>query len=85
MEEVELSDVYGRVALRIGMSSTDVVHKSGTKLLLKMEHPRTDFLDWGHFTLIPEEGKALYEDILIDIRNILERFCEDILKRTLRR
>lgn len=80
MEEVELSDVYGRVALRIGMSSTDVAHESGTKLLLKMEHPRTDFLDWGHYTLIPEEGKALYEDILLDIRDILERFCESILK-----
>lgn len=79
MEEVELSD-NGRVYLRIGMEKNDVWPGVGTRLLLKMEHPRTDFVGWGNYSLYPEKGKALYEDILLDIRDILEKYCDSILK-----
>lgn len=81
MEKVELFDVYGRVDLRIGMSRNNVWPGLGRKLLLKMEHPRTNSRGWAHYALAPEEGKTLYEDILLDIRDILERFCEPVLRQ----
>ena len=80
LEEVELLDMNGRVFLRIGRDRNDVWPEWGTKLLKKMEAPRTDSCGWGHYSLSPTEGKALYEDILLDIRDILERFCDSILK-----
>ncbi len=81
MEEVKLADEHGNMSLRIGLSKTDVRSASGTKLLLQMEHPRTSTLGWWHYSLYPEEGKALYEDLLLDIRDILERFCDPILEK----
>ncbi len=81
MEEVELDDENSPMSLRIGLSKTDVEPEFGSKLLLQMEHPRTSYGGWWHYSLYPEEGKALYEDLLLDIRDILERFCDPILEK----
>ena len=77
MEMVSVLDLDGLVSMEIGMSKGGIRGKSAIDLLPTLEHPRTRAMEWAY---VGRERDGLYRDILLDMRDILLKNGEGILR-----
>ena len=77
MEMVSVLDLDGLVSMEIGMSKGGIRAKSAVDLLPTLEHPRTRAMEWAY---VGRERDGLYRDILLDMRDILLKNGEGILR-----
>lgn len=80
MEEVNLRDMDGRLSMDIGLSKLEAEPALGNNLLETLEHPRTDRWEWNYWTCRVQQEK-LYENILLDMRDILIMHCDAVLEK----
>ena len=78
-EEVLIFDMQQLIQLTIGKSMNGVHFVLGDELLDTLDHPRTESDDWDYRGCEKERKKELYENILYDMRDILEKNCDRIL------
>ncbi len=80
-ENVMITDVSGRVSLTIGKSRGNVEAGRAESLIETIENPRTTMWDWtyegAHTTFKSKE--ELYENILLDYRDIIVKNCDEVL------
>lgn len=80
MEEVNLWDMEGSLSMNIGLLKVMGKSISVQDLLETLEHPRTDRWEWDYWTCRVEQEK-LYENILLDMRDILIMHCDAVLEK----
>lgn len=79
MEEIGIWDSGSRLSMTLGLGKLGARRKMGHELLCTLEHPRTEWMEWSYFKY--SERERLYEDILLDMRDILLANCDTILER----
>jgi len=78
-QEVYIVDRNGMLDLHIGSGRGDVSGMSGYVLHQTLDNPRTDTSEWSY--LFQEDRKEhLYEDILKDFKDIIEKNCDYLLE-----
>lgn len=80
MEEVNLWDMDGSLSMHIGLLKIIGEAVSVQDLLETLEHPRTDRWEWDYWTC-REQQEKLYENILLDMRDILIMHCDAVLEK----
>lgn len=78
MEEVAIWDFDGRMDMHIGVSVGELNSVSGGSLLSTLESPRTTE-DHCDYILYEKTQKDIYENLLLDFRDILLKDCDTIL------
>ncbi len=90
MEQVLILDLDGSIDLYIGISKgsadweSSVFSERGTSLLSTLEHPRTT-ADHHYYILYEKTQKDIYENLLLDFRDILLKNCDTILVENARK
>lgn len=79
MEEVNLWDMDGSLSMHIGLVKHGGKPALGNKLWETLENPRTDWAEWAY--CIHMQKDKLYENILLDMRDILIMHCDAELER----
>lgn len=87
MEEVSILDFGGSMNLYIGISKGGVnwvTSEEGGSLLSTLESPRTT-ADQHHYILYEKTQKDIYENLLLDFRDIILKNCDTILVENARK
>lgn len=79
MEEVNLWDMDRSLSMHIGLGKLGGEPALGNKLWKTLENPRTDWTEWAY--CIHTQKEKLYENILLDMRDILIMHCDAELER----
>ena len=79
MEEVCLWDMEGSLSMQIGLMKLGVWPGLGNDLLETLEHPRTNWTEWTYW--IRAQKEKLYENILLDMKDILIMHCDAVLEK----
>lgn len=77
MESVTVLDQDGMLSMEIGMTKGDMWAKTASSLLPTLEHPRTKEGEWVY---VSHDRDGLYRDILLDMRDILLKNGDGILR-----
>lgn len=79
-ESVMIFDSEGRLSLDIGISKMEASAARGENLLSTLEHPRTNEWDWT-YVLHQKKRENIYEEILLDFRDILIKNCDEVIEK----